>query len=161
MANKNNGEERAVKISTMRIEHLGPVFQLGEKLFTLSESPSLYRTWDEFEVIDLYRNDPGSCLVAELDGRVVGFVLATIIDKRNSPRRYGYLVWFGVSETLRGRGIGQRLFAAFREVMEKEGARMLLVDTEARNKDALRFFEKCGFCSPQDHVYLSLQLTED
>ncbi len=159
--NMENGEERAVKISTMRIEHMGPVFQLGERLFTLTESPSLYRTWDEYEVIDLYRNDPGSCLVAELNGRVVGFVLASIIDKRNSPRRYGYLAWFGVSENLRGKGIGRRLFSKFREIMEKEGVRMLLVDTEARNKDALRFFEKCGFSSPQDHVYLSLDLTKD
>ena len=150
-----------VSVRPMRIEHLAPVFQLGERLFTLSESPSLYRTWDEFEVIDLYRNDPASCLVAEMDGRVVGFVLATVIDKRNSPRRYGYLVWFGVAESLRGRGIGRRLFAAFRKNMEESGARMLLVDTEARNVEALRFFEKCGFSSPQDHVYLTLQLTED
>ncbi len=148
-------------IRPMRIEHLGPVFQLGEKLFTLSESPSLYRTWDEYEVIDLYRNDPESCLVAESKGRVVGFILASIIDKRNSPRRYGYLVWFGVSKDLHGQGIGRQLFEAFLKVMEKEGARMLLVDTEAQNKEALRFFEKCGFCSPQDHVYLSLQIAKD
>jgi ribosomal protein S18 acetylase RimI-like enzyme len=145
----------------MRIEHLAQVFQLGERLFTLSESPSLYRTWDEFEVIDLYRNDPHSCLVAEQEGSVAGFVLATVIDKRNSPRRYGYLVWFGVTENLRGCGIGRRLFAAFRRVMEEGGVRMLLVDTEARNLEAQRFFRKCGFSSPQDHVYLSLQLTGD
>lgn len=144
----------------MRIEHLAPVFQLGERLFTLSESPSLYRTWDEHEVIDLYRSDSSSCLVAEQNGRVVGFVLATVIDKRNSPRRYGYLVWFGVTEALRGRGIGRRLFEGFREIMKKAGVRMLLVDTEARNQDALRFFERCGFSSPQDHVYLSLELSE-
>jgi len=156
-----NQTSEPVTIRPMRIEHLPAVFQLGERLFTLTESPSLYRTWDEFEVIDLYRNDPDSCLVAERDGRVVGFVLATVIDKRNSPRRYGYLVWFGVAESLRGKGIGRRLFAAFRKTMEEGGARMLLVDTEARNADALRFFEKCGFSSPQDHVYLTLQLVED
>ncbi|MCF8061355.1 MAG: GNAT family N-acetyltransferase [Deltaproteobacteria bacterium] len=158
---EENHTNEPVTIRPMRIEDLAPVFQLGERLFTLSESPSLYRTWDEFEVIDLYRNDPGSCLVAEWNGRVGGFVLATVIDKRNSPRRYGYLVWFGVAESLRGRGIGRRLFAAFRGIMEEGGVRMLLVDTEARNVEALRFFEKCGFSSPRDHVYLSLQLAED
>lgn len=159
MEQRKNGMD-SVTIRPMRIEHLVQVFQLGERLFTLFESPSLYRTWDEYEVIDLYRNDPAICLVAEQRTHVVGFVLATIIDKRNSPRRYGYLVWFGVNEELRGRGIGRRLFAALRKVMEEQGVRMLLVDTEARNEDALRFFEKCGFSSPQDHVYLSLQLAE-
>ena len=154
-------ESQEVTIRPMRIEHLAPVFQLGERLFTLSDSPSLYRTWDEYDVIDLYRNDPGSCLVAEQEGRVVGFVLATVIDKRNSPRKYGYLVWFGVAEALQGRGIGRRLFAAFRRIMEEDGVRMLLVDTEAGNVEALRFFESRGFSSPQDHVYLSLKLTED
>ena len=151
----------SVTICRMRIEHLAPVFYLGERLFTLSASPSLYRTWDECEVIDIYRNDPDSCLVAEQEGRAVGFALGTIIDKRNSPRKYGYLVWFGVDKDLAGRGIGQRLFARFREVMQEQGVRMLLVDTEARNEDALHFFEKSGFSSPRDHVYLTLSLVED
>ncbi|MGD8389131.1 MAG: GNAT family N-acetyltransferase [Desulfobacteraceae bacterium] len=154
-------ESDPVTIRRMRIEHLAPVFYLGERLFTLSASPSLYRTWDEYEVIDIYRNDPDSCLVAERDGRVVGFALGTIIDKRNSPRKYGYLVWFGVDRNLAGRGIGQRMFARFREIMEGQGVRMLLVDTEARNEEALRFFEKSGFSSPRDHVYLTLNLVED
>ncbi len=157
----NEPENGPVSIRTMRIDDLAPVFHLGERIFTLSESPSLYRTWDEDEVIDTYRNDAGACLVAEQDGRVKGFVLATIIDKRNSPRRYGYLVWFGVAEELRGQGVGRRLFGAFRDIMEREGARMLLVDTEARNEDALRFFGRCGFSSPRDHVYLSMKLIED
>jgi len=144
----------------MRISDLAPVFHLGERLFTLSQAPSLYRTWDEYEVIDLFRSERDSCFVAELKGRVVGFALGTVIDKRNSPRKYGYLVWLGVEEGCVGRGIGARLFAAFRSVMEARGARKLLVDTEANNERALRFFEKLGFSSPRDHVYLTLDLQD-
>jgi ribosomal protein S18 acetylase RimI-like enzyme len=151
----------AVTIRTMRIEHIAPVFQLGERLFTLSEAPNLYRTWDEYEVIDIYRNDPTSCFVAEMEDRVVGFLLGTIIDKRNSPRKYGYLVWLGVQGDLKGKGIGKRLFSEYRKKMEEEGVRMLLVDTDPRNKEALGFFGRCGFTSPQDHVYLTLRLIED
>jgi ribosomal protein S18 acetylase RimI-like enzyme len=145
----------------MRIEHIPPVFQLGERLFTLSEAPNLYRTWDEYEVIDIYRNDPASCFVAEIADRVVGFLLGTIIDKRNSPRKYGYLVWLGVHDETRGRGIGKKLFFEYRKKMEDEGVRMLLVDTDPRNEEAVGFFARCGFTSPQDHVYLSLKLIED
>ena len=35
---------------------------------------------------------------------------------------------------------------------------MLLVDTEADNLSALRFFEKMGFEKPKKHIYLSLNL---
>jgi hypothetical protein len=42
-----NGEDgEGITVRHMRIEHLAPVFHLGEKLFTLKESPSLYRTGD-------------------------------------------------------------------------------------------------------------------
>jgi ribosomal protein S18 acetylase RimI-like enzyme len=112
-------------------------------------------------VIDIYRNDPTSCFVAEMEGRLVGFLLGTIIDKRNSPRKYGYLVWLGVHDELKGKGIGKRLFFAYRKKMEEEGVRRLLVDTDPRNEEAVGFFTRCGFTSPQDHVYLSLKLVDD
>ena len=35
---------------------------------------------------------------------------------------------------------------------------MLIVDTEADNHPALKFFEKMGFGSPREHIYLSLNL---
>ncbi len=44
--------------------------------------------------------------------------------------------------------------------MLDEGARMLLVDTQADNIPAIRFFEKLGFIHPQPCVYLSRNLTE-
>jgi ribosomal protein S18 acetylase RimI-like enzyme len=33
------------------------------------------------------------------------------------------------------------------------------VDTEADNLQALRFFRKLGFGKPQEHIYLSLNLS--
>jgi hypothetical protein len=43
--------------------------------------------------------------------------------------------------------------------MEREGVRMILVDTEAGNEAALQFFQKLGFSNPHEHVYLSLNLS--
>jgi hypothetical protein len=42
--------------------------------------------------------------------------------------------------------------------MLENGVRMLLVDSEADNLPALHFFRKMGFGSPQEHIYLSLNL---
>jgi ribosomal protein S18 acetylase RimI-like enzyme len=39
------------------------------------------------------------------------------------------------------------------------GARILLVDTQKSNREALQFFKKQGFCNEIDHVYLSRNLS--
>ena len=38
---------------------------------------------------------------------------------------------------------------------------MILIDTEADNQQALRFFQKEGFGNPNEHVYLSRNFTRD
>jgi ribosomal protein S18 acetylase RimI-like enzyme len=42
--------------------------------------------------------------------------------------------------------------------MTERGVRIILVDTEADNLAALKFFRNLGFTSPQEHIYLSLNL---
>ncbi|HON79287.1 MAG TPA: N-acetyltransferase [Spirochaetota bacterium] len=148
-----------IKIHTMEIEDIAPIFHLGEKLFTHDDTPNLYRTWDEYEVVEFFTSDSELCLVASDGGNIAGFVLATIIEKRRSAWKYGYLVWIGVDEAYRGMNIGTRLFNEFLSVMEENRVRMLLVDIEAENEEASAFFKKMGFHSPQDHIYLSLNLS--
>ncbi len=155
-ADKKQGNEYLIR--QMQIDDLADVFHLGEKLFTLREYPTLYRTWDEYEVIGFYTGDPEFCLVAETGGSLAGFLLGSIVDKRNSPRKYGYLVWFGIDEKFQGSGVAELLFDGFKKIMQGEGVHILLVDTAADNDRALSFFRARGFSSPRDHVYLTLNL---
>ncbi len=143
----------------MQLDDLAPVFHLGEHLFTAREVPNLYRTWDEYELIDLYYTDSDLCLVAESRRKVVGFALGTTIDKERSAWKYGYLVWMGVAPAFQRAGVGARMVAAISELMAKEGARILMVDTEADNVESLKFFRKMGFSKPEKHIYLSLNLS--
>ena len=145
-------------IREMEIDDLASVFHLGERLFTAREVPNLYRTWDEHEVVHFFDNDTELCLVAEKDDKIVGFVLGTTVEKPRSAWKYGLVVWLGVSPAYQRFGVGQRLFQHLRDLMVKEGVRMLIVDTEADNLQALRFFMKLGFGKPQEHIYLSLNL---
>ncbi len=148
----------SVEIRRMNIDDLAEVFHLGEKLFTAREAPNLYRTWDEYEVITLYQGDPEFCLVAEVCDEIVGFALGTMVVKSHSAWKYGYLVWLGTNPAYHGQGIASKLFYRFRDLMLAEGVRMLLVDSEADNLPALRFFRKMGFGNPQEHIYLTLNL---
>lgn len=148
-----------ITIREMEIDDLAAVFHLGEKLFTAQKVPNLYRTWDEHEVIYQFQSDPEFCLVAEADDAIVGFALGTIISKSNSAWKYGYLTWLGVNPQFQRQGIALKLFKQFRDLMLENGVRMLQVDTEADNLPALYFFRKMGFGNPQQHIYLTLNLS--
>jgi ribosomal protein S18 acetylase RimI-like enzyme len=147
-----------VKIREMDIDDLAKVFHLGEKLFKAEKVPNLYRTWDGYEVIELFHGDSEFCLVAELDDEFVGFALGTTIEKSHSAWKYGHLVWLGVEPAFQRLGVAERLFNRFKDLMLKHGVRMLLVDTEAENLPALHFFRKMGFGNPQQHIYLTMNL---
>ncbi len=134
MDSQENSEPRRkraqVFIRTMEIDDLATVFHLGERLFTAREAPNLYRTWDEYEVINLFQADSEYCLVAESDDRIVGFALGTTVTKSHSAWKYGYLVWLGIDPDFHAQGIAP----------------------------ALHFFRKMGFGHPQEHIYLALNL---
>ncbi|MCF8033769.1 MAG: GNAT family N-acetyltransferase [Desulfarculaceae bacterium] len=150
-----------IEVRTMEIDDLAPVFHLGEELFTAEEVPNLYRTWDEFEVVGLYTADTEYCLVAEAeqDGALVGFALGTTITKSGSAWKYGHLVWMGVDPAWQEHHVGTRLFNALRERYLEAGVRIMMVDTEADNLAAIRFFRKLGFGKPSEHLYMSLNLS--
>ncbi len=145
-------------IRNLTIDDLAPVFHLGEKIFTLQSFPNLYRVWDEYEVVNFYSNDPESSFVAEINGEIVGFILSYIVNK--SPKKYGYLVWMCVDPKYESKGIASKLFDEFKNYMLENDVKMLLVDTEAENKKALRFFMKKGFAQPNEQIYLTLNLGE-
>jgi len=145
-------------IREMEIDDFPGVFHLGEKLFRAQRVPNLYRTWDEFEVISLYQGDPELCLVAEVDERIVGFVLGSTISKSHSAWKYGHLVWLGVEAAFQRKNIATKLFNRLRDLMLENGVRMLLVDTEADDMAALRFFQEMGFANPEKHIYMTLNL---
>jgi len=145
-------------VREMEIDDLAAVFHLGEKLFTARKVPNLYRTWDEYEVVSLFQSDPELCLAAEIDGQLVGFAMGTTISKSRSAWKYGHLYWLGVVPAFHEHGVATRLFQEFRDIMVKDGVRILLVDTEADNLPALRFFRKMKFGQPQQHIYLTLNL---
>jgi len=146
-------------IRELELNDIPAVFDLGERLFTPERWPNLYRTWDEYELVELFASDGDTCFVAELHGRVVGFALGTMIEKRRSAWKYGYLLWLGADPEVGPLGIGSRLFHRLQEVFIQQGARIMLVDTAEENLGALHFFRRQGFGNEQGHVYLSKNLS--
>lgn len=144
------------RIREMAIDDLPVVYHIGESLFTSDRYPSLYRTWDEWEVTGLFNTDPEYCLVAEIDDQTVGFVLATILKKASWT--YGYIVWLGVEERYQRRHIADLLLDEIIAILIEDGARMVICDTDPSNKKAMGFFKRKGFGNEREHVFLSLNL---
>ncbi|AQT67647.1 Acetyltransferase YpeA [Anaerohalosphaera lusitana] len=162
MTQLTNEDGRAeIRIRRAIIDDLAPIFYLGEKLFTAQDYSNLYRTWDEYEVTHLFNVDSDYMLVAESDGRVVGFAMGTTIEKTRTAWNYGHLIWLGVDPAYARQGIASQLFDEFRKLMEDAGVRILLVDTQADNEKAIGFFEQKGFVNPVDHVYMTLNLESE
>ena len=160
MTSRTLAQDQKLQIREMTIDDLPEVFHIGESVFTAEYSPTLYRTWDEYEITTLFNSDSELCLVGELDGRIVGFALGTTVEKQRSPWKYGYLVWLGVEPGLQRFGIATRLFKEIRNAMLEDGVRIVFVDTEADNTGALKFFSRMGFGKPEEHLYLSLNVDD-
>jgi ribosomal protein S18 acetylase RimI-like enzyme len=158
---KSTGRSMEIHLTQMGLDDLYPVYEMGRELFTQGH-PNLYYTWDETTCLDIYQGDPEYCLVARIEGKKepVAFLLSNIVQKQGSSWKYGYLIWQGVSGTYQGLGIGKQLFFAFHELMVRERCRMLIMDTEQSNVQAIAFFTSLGFGHPEPHVYVELNLDE-
>jgi ribosomal protein S18 acetylase RimI-like enzyme len=159
--NNHKTKKSTVKIREMTIDDLADVFHMGEKLFLAEKAPNTYRTWDEYEVTDLFYSDTEFCLVAEYEDRIIGFALGTTITKSRSAWKYGYLLWLGVLPGFQRKGVADKLFHRFKTLMLQENVRILVVDTDSDNLQALCFFRDQGFGSPQEHIYLSMNLDQE
>lgn len=149
----------SVVIREMELEDLAAVYELGEHIFTADRWPTLYRTWDQYEVVEMFASDGETCFVAEDGDKVIGFALGTLIEKRRSAWTYGYLLWIGVDPRSGRKGVGARLVRRMTDVFIEMGARMMLVDTDAENEQALSFFRGIGFGNESEHVYLQRNLS--
>jgi len=150
-----------VEIREMELRDVAGVFELGQKLFTAEEWPSLYRSWYDHEIAQLFSTDAETCLVAEADDKLVGFALGRVMDKPRSAWRYGWLLWLGVEPRFKRGGVATRLVNQLRGLFIERDARIMLVDTAAKNHGALTFFRRNGFGREIRHVYLSQNLEND
>jgi len=151
----------SIEIREMELRDVADVFELGQKLFTAEKWPSLYRSWDDHELAQLFSTEAETCLVAEADGKIVGFALGRVMEKPRSAWRYGYLLWLGVDRRFKRGGIATRLVNQLKGLFIERNARIMLVDTAAKNHAALSFFRRSGFGQEIRHVYLSQNLEND
>jgi ribosomal protein S18 acetylase RimI-like enzyme len=101
---------------------------------------------DVARVLEELLDDPAHLvLVAEEDGRVVGYVNANFRSQLHHLAPVGTIDELVVDEEFRGRRIGERLVEAVLEEGRRRGADVVEVTTHERRERARAFYRRCGF----------------
>jgi GNAT superfamily N-acetyltransferase len=79
-------------------------------------------------------------LVADIDGQPQGYVTG-----QTDAGGAGRIGLIAVSEAFRGRGLGRALLDGAAERFSRDGAAMIVVATQARNRPAVRLYSRHGF----------------
>ena len=117
--------------------------------------PRVYH--DAFDEID--RDPNNELVVGVLDGEVVATLQLTVVPHiaRMGSRR-AIVEAVRVDSRLRGRRLGERLFAWAIERARERGCAILQLTTDKRRPDAHRFYERLGFVA--SHEGMKLDLTD-
>lgn len=86
------------------------------------------------------------CLVAELDGQVIGYLAGRVRGPSSiRPIRSADLESVFVVASIRGRGVGRALIEAFLPWCGQQGAERVSVTAYASNEGAVRLYRRLGF----------------
>ncbi|HYK72166.1 MAG TPA: GNAT family N-acetyltransferase [Pseudoneobacillus sp.] len=95
------------------------------------------------------RNDDTSILIAELEGKPVGYALGRIfvedVKSDNGTGRMGLFDELFLDETARGLGLGQKLLDETIKWMKEKGINRIKLHAYSWNHHAKRLYERNGF----------------
>ena len=121
-------------IRRMNREDLDAVTAIEEATFTIPWSRESFRQ-------ELERNVAARYLVAETNGRVVGYAGAWVILDES------HITNIAVLEAFRGRGIGKQLTKALLQYLSNLGASYATLEVRVSNERAQGLYRRLGFVS--------------
>jgi ribosomal-protein-alanine N-acetyltransferase len=87
-----------------------------------------------------YLQSEGShCIVAEMSGAIVGFILT------EKSAEFAHVITLDVLETYRRRSVGSQLLDAAEREAESHGAALMYLETATSNKAAIALWKKHGY----------------
>ena len=162
----------SITVRPMDMRDISAIYHLGNSIFTASDLPNLFRTWDDYTVVQNFESSPEFCFVAQANCRsdvegtvhdeseVIAFLLGDSLTKKTCGTR-GYIQWVAVHPDFRRQGIAKSLLNAYISVARQQNISLLLADTPADNLQAIQMFEGVGLSQRKDHVYLTCRLEKD
>ena len=137
--------ENIVKMETVRIRKLDSAD--ADDISSIYASIIRKPVDGEFNaLIDKHaRNESDICFVAELDRRVVGFMISYILTFSFGIEKSAWIATVGVDPDFMGRGIGERLFNEISRIYKNMGINRIYTTVTWDSSDLLSFFKSLGF----------------
>ena len=131
----------AVRIRPLDELDISGIVRIDEKI------SGIYRPeiWEE-RVMYYTRRDPGASQVAEIGGKVVGFMLGDLrAGEFGLDEPSGWVERFGIDPEHRGHDLGRKLFDAIRAHFESRGARSVRTLVDTNDSGVAGFLKAIGF----------------
>lgn len=130
-----------VKVRTLDTVDIGDVIRIDEEI-SGQYRPEIW----ERRVGYYLRRDPDAALVAEVDGRVVGFMLGEVrAGEFGLEEPTGWIEVLGVEPGHRGRAIGRQLAETLLDHFRARGARTVRTLVDEAMPEIAGFFTRLGF----------------
>jgi GNAT superfamily N-acetyltransferase len=105
-------------------------------------------------------NDSKAIIVAESDGRVIGWASVEVIDHFYLDP-FAEISGFVVDEAHRGLGIGNAIMNRIEIWVKERDLSLLRLKTNAIRKDAHRFYERLGFVKTKEQLVYTKMLGKE
>jgi ribosomal protein S18 acetylase RimI-like enzyme len=133
-----------IEIRVMRESDLDPVTEIDYKVFG-KRRPEYYDR-KIAEVLDQESGRLVTSLVAEVGGKVTGFVMGSVyLGEFGIPESIAYIDTIGVDPDFQRHGVGGYLLEEFNTTVHKAGARKVHTLVNWADTDLLGFFASEGF----------------
>ncbi len=133
---------------------IGSIVKIDERI-TGTYRPEVW----EKRVMYYLRRDPEASMVAEVAGRVVGFMLGEVrTGEFGLEEPGGWIERFGIHPDFRGRDLGKLMFDAMRAHFAGQGATTIRTLVDRRDAGVSGFLKALGFApSPLEALEVKLQ----
>lgn len=129
-----------IKVRSMRTDDLDAIVEIDFK-FLGNRRPEYWR-----QKIEQGISGPVKSLVAEYEGRVVGFILGSVSGwEFGVPSSFGWIDTIGVNPDFQGKGIGRLLFESLVKEFAKHGIKKIYTLVNLDDWTLLSFFRAMGF----------------
>ena len=146
--------QTGVRVRSLDELDIGSIVKIDERI------TGIYRpeVWEQ-RVGYYLRRDPEASQVAEVDGKVVGFMLGDLrAGEFGLEEPSGWIERFGIDPDFRGRDLGKRMFEAIVGHFKDEGAVMVRTLADREDKGVAGFLDALGF-APSPLQALEIRLS--
>jgi len=129
-----------LQIRALRAEDAGEISRIQS---AITQTPSEIDFKKVFD--DQVKGSGSASFVAELEGRVVGYMISYVLSGGFGIEKSAWIAMLGVEPQLMGRGIGKRLAQEIFRVYKEKGIRNVYTSVRWDSTDLLSFFKTLDF----------------